>query len=140
MPPNSRLNGLLERVLFRRRYAIEMSLKRIDAHVDTYLSEEALVRQVVVLLTAQLELAGCAAYCDAEQSFLLSVAAGSASFPAEVLKADEPAARRPRRITGYFYRCASTGEVTVQSFCSSEMVRSFSPPTNSRCSSDSQCG
>jgi hypothetical protein len=92
---NSRLNGLLERVLFRRRYAIEMSLKRIDAHVDTYLSEEALVRQVAVLLTAQLELAGCAAYREAEQSFLLSVAAGSASFPAEVLKADEPAARRP---------------------------------------------
>jgi hypothetical protein len=92
---NSRLNGLLERVLFRRRYAIEMSLKGFDAQVDTYLSEGALMRQVADLLTVELELAGCAVYREAEESFLLAVSAGSASFSPEVSKANEPPRRGP---------------------------------------------
>jgi hypothetical protein len=90
---NSRLNALLERVLFRRRYAIEMSLEGIDAQVGTYLSEGALVRQVADLLTVELELDGCAVYREAEQRLLLSVSAGSASFPAELLKANDLPAR-----------------------------------------------
>jgi hypothetical protein len=91
---NSRLNGLLERVLFRRRYAIEMSLKGIDGQVDPRLGEDALVRQVASLMTVELELAGCAVYREAEQSFLLAVSTGSVSFPAEVLKPNKLPTRR----------------------------------------------
>jgi hypothetical protein len=115
---NSRLNGLLERVLFRRRYTIEQSRKGIDAHVDTYLSEEALARQVAVLLTIQLELAGCAVYREAEDRLLLAVSSGSATFPAEILKADDRGAHRsawddqlflPLRVHGRSY-----GALTLQ--------------------------
>jgi hypothetical protein len=56
---HSRLEGWLERTLFRRRYALEQSLRELGERASRFDDEEALLEEVAGALTSQLALVDC---------------------------------------------------------------------------------
>lgn len=56
---HAKLGAWLERLLFRRRYALETSLRALAEHIDTCLDEGQIIREVVTVLTVDLALIGC---------------------------------------------------------------------------------
>ncbi len=79
------LEDRLERILFRRRYALEESLRNLGERADSFADEGALMENVVVSLHAALGLAGCAIYREsAAGREILAAAAGTCEFPPEL--------------------------------------------------------
>ncbi len=64
----SRLEGWLERLLFRRRYDLEASLKGLSESIDGFSNEEDLMREIVSVLLHRLALQGCAIYRELGES------------------------------------------------------------------------
>ncbi len=82
------LEDRLERVLFRRRYALEESLRTLGERAESFDDEDALMAHVVTTLHAALGLAGCAIYRESAGRPVLAAAAGSGEFPQELLGGD----------------------------------------------------
>jgi hypothetical protein len=78
------LEDRLERLLFRRRYALEATLKALGEHAASFDDEDALMEHVVTSLHATLGLAACAMYRESAGRAVLAFAAGSSDFPAEL--------------------------------------------------------
>jgi hypothetical protein len=78
------LEHRLERVLFRRRYALEESLRTLGERAESFDDEDALMTHVVVALHAALGLAGCAIYRESAGRAVLAASAGSGEFPEEL--------------------------------------------------------
>jgi len=78
------LEGRLERVLFRRRYELEASLRTLGERADSFEDEDALMTHVVTSLQATLGLSACAMYRESDGRALLAAVAGSGAFPEEL--------------------------------------------------------
>lgn len=78
------LEDRLERVLFRRRYALEESLRSLGERAESFDDENALMRHVVVSLQAALGFAGCAMYRESAGRSILAATAGGGEFPQEL--------------------------------------------------------
>lgn len=80
----SRLEGWLERLLFRRRYHIEASLKQLSDSVGGFSNEGDLMREVIAVLLRRLALRGCAIYRELDKRYTVVELGGSAAFPDEM--------------------------------------------------------
>lgn len=78
------LEDRLERVLFRRRYALEESLRTLGERAESFDDEDALFKHTVVSLRAILGLAGCAIYRETGAHATLAATDGSVAFAPEL--------------------------------------------------------
>jgi hypothetical protein len=78
------LEDRLERVLFRRRYALEEALRGLGERAETFDDEDALMEDVAASLHTALGLAGCAIYRESGGRAILAASAGDGAFPEEL--------------------------------------------------------
>jgi hypothetical protein len=78
------LEDRLERVLFRRRHALEETLRDLGERAESFDDENALMMHVAGSLHATLGLAGCAIYRESTGRAVLVAAAGSGNFMEEL--------------------------------------------------------
>ncbi len=81
---HSWLEKRLERLLFRRLYVLEESLRDLGERVESISDEGVLLTDVAASVQAALALEGCAIYRGAGGRFVLAASAGSSVPPAEV--------------------------------------------------------
>ncbi len=88
------LERRLERLLFRRRYALEESLRRLVERIDACSDEDALIADVVTSLRATLALRGCTFHRAADdfepdgESLSFPIGVGRIRYGAIVLQED----------------------------------------------------
>lgn len=78
------LEGRLERLLFRRLYRLEETLRKLGERAESLSDEGELFAEVAASLRAALALAGCAIYRESDGRFALAASAGNAVPPAEL--------------------------------------------------------
>ena len=81
---HSWLERRIERLLFRRRYIMEESLRTLGDRLYSFSDEEELLQEVATSLHATLGLAGCAIYRDSGESLFLVSTAGNTAFEKEM--------------------------------------------------------
>ena len=81
---HSRLEKRLERVLFRRLYVLEESLRRLGERVESITDEVELFEEVARSLQEALALASCEIYRESDGRFALVASAGRSAASANV--------------------------------------------------------